>query len=66
MKKLAVLMLSIVIVCMFSIKDIVTNKDIDKMEKYNVYVSPNNIDIEFTNGYGIVIGNEGINILPKI
>ena len=35
------------------------------MKKYNVYVSPYNVDVEFTNGYAIVIGNEGINILPK-
>lgn len=66
MKKIMIVVLLIVGILFINIKDIVTNKDVDKMEAYSVYVSPNNIDIEFINGYGVCIGSEGINILPKI
>lgn len=64
-KGLAIGMIAVVGLSLVSIKDIVTSKDMNKMETYHVYVEKGCIDIELITGNGILISKEGIEILPK-
>ena len=64
-KVISLIAVGITAISMLSIKDVVTNKDTKKMGDYHVYVAPHNIDIELVNGYGVLIGKEGIEIIPK-
>lgn len=63
-KGLVIGMAAISILSIVSIRDIITNKDIDKMVEYNVYVEKGDIDIELANGMGILISKDGVEILP--
>lgn len=67
MKKIiAIMTIFMVGVAFLNIKDIVTNSETEKLERYSVYVSPHNVDIELKSGHGIVIGTEGIIFLPSM
>lgn len=63
-KELAIGMAAVVCLSIVSVKDIVTNRDTNKMVKYNVYVEKGDIDIELTNGMGILLSKDGVEILP--
>lgn len=63
-KGLAIGMAAVACLSIVSVKDIVTNKDTDKMVKYNIYVEKGDIDIELTNGIGILLSKDGVEILP--
>lgn len=64
-KVISLIAVGVTAIGMLSIKDVVTNKDTTKMGDYHVYVAPHNVDIELVNGYGVLIGKEGIEIIPK-
>ena len=63
-KGLVIGMAAVACLSIVSVKDIDTNKDTDKMVKYNVYVEKGDIDIELTNGMGILLSKDGVEILP--
>lgn len=63
-KGLSIGMAAISVLSIVSIRDIITNKDTDKMVEYNVYVEKGDIDMELANGMGILISKDGVEILP--